>query len=175
MKKALKIILGLVILAAIALPLLRMYTKSHSPEVTAEYNQGGLALKVKYCQPAKKGREIFGKLVPYKQVWRTGANEATEITFSQDVKWGDKPVKAGTYTLFTIPDETQWTAILNKVTGQWGAYNYKPAENVAETSVKSETLPAAEEKLSLSFAPAEGGADLVIAWDKTKVVVPIRK
>lgn len=175
MKTALKIIVGLLVLAAIALPLLRRYTKQFSPETTAAFDQGGLSVKAKYSAPSKKGREIFGALVPYKQVWRTGANDATEITFGRDVRFGDKPVKAGTYTLFTIPEQAQWTVILNKTTGQWGAYSYKPADNVAETSVKTETLPGVEEKLTLSFAAAEGGADLQIAWDKTKVVVPIRR
>src|SRR6476660_6493757 len=80
-----------------------------SPKASAE----GKGVKVTYGQPSKKGREIFGKLVPFGQVWRTGANEASEITFNKDVTVGGKPVKAGTYTLFTIPKETEWTVILN--------------------------------------------------------------
>lgn len=175
MKKILKIVLGLVLLAAIALPLLRMYTKSHSPEATTQLNNEGFGLSVKYSQPSKKGREIFGALVPFKQVWRTGANEATEITFTRDVLWGDKPVKAGTYALFTIPDAGEWTVILNGTTGQWGAYNYKAEKNVAEIKVKPETLSDVTEKLTISALPVTGGADLQITWDKTRVTVPVRK
>lgn len=175
MKKALIIVASLLVLAVVGLPLFRRYTKSHSPEAVAAFDQNGLKLMVTYCQPSKKGREIFGQLVPFKQVWRTGANEATEITFAQDVRWGDKPVKAGTYTLFTIPDAAQWTAILNSTTGQWGAYRYDAAKNVAETTGRVEAQPNATELFTISFAPAEGGADLHLVWDKTKVIVPIRK
>jgi len=90
MKKALKIILIVVVILAAGLFGFRKYTKSHSPESVAAFDQNGLKISVKYCQPSVKGREIFGKLVPYGQVWRTGANEATEITFSKDIKWATR-------------------------------------------------------------------------------------
>src|SRR5829696_3874612 len=92
-----------------------------SPHETVE----GKDVKVTYGRPYKKGRVIFGGLEKYGKVWRTGADEATEITFANDVNFGGKRVKAGTYTLFTIPDRNQWTVILNSQLGQWGAYDYE--------------------------------------------------
>lgn len=91
-----------------------------SPRVSAEGNN----VKVSYGQPSKKGRAIFGGLEKYGKVWRAGANEATEITFTKDGTFGGKPVKAGTYTLFAIPNEQEWTIILNSELKQWGSFNY---------------------------------------------------
>ncbi len=174
MKKALKILLVLIVVAAGGLFALRKYTKTHSPEAVASFDQNGLKISVKYCQPSVKGREIFGKLVPYGQVWRTGANEATEITFSKDIKWGDTLVKAGTYTLFTIPAQGPWTAILNGKLGQWGQYTYDAAKNVAQEPAKTEAQSNVTEMFTISFVPAENGADMLLVWDKTKVTVPVR-
>ncbi len=177
MKKFLKIAAIVVVILAAGLYGFRRYTKTHSPEATVDFVAGDLAIRVKYCQPAKKGREIFGpgKLVPYKQVWRTGANEATQISFSRDIKWGETIVKAGTYTLFTTPDEGQWSAMLNRVTEQWGAYSYDAAKNAATTTARVESQPESTEQLTLSLVPAGNGADLLIVWDKTRVTVPIRR
>lgn len=143
-----------------------------SPRVTAE----GATAKVSYGQPSKRGREIFGKLEPYGKVWRTGANEATEITFKRDVTFGGAKVKAGTYTLFTIPGETTWSVILNGELGQWGAYNYEKikAKDVAQVTVPVAATDAVEEKLTLSFKTVGSAEHLVIAWDKTRVEVEIK-
>lgn len=126
---------------------------------------------VTYGRPYKKGREIFGGLEKYGKVWRLGADEATTITFTSDVNFGDKKVKAGTYTLFAIPNENEWTLILNSQPGQWGAYSYEKNKNKDVTQI---TLPVikldnAVEQLTISFAT---GA-MIIEWDKTKILVPI--
>ena len=92
-------------------------------------------IKVLYGRPQKKGRRIFGNLVPYDKVWRTGANEATEITFFQDVKLGNQEIKAGTYTLFTIPGKDTWTIIINSDTDIWGSYYYNKEKDVARLEV----------------------------------------
>jgi hypothetical protein len=81
-------------------------------------------IKITYCQPRTRGREIFGALVPYGQVWRTGANEATEITLTKDVFINGMMITAGTYSVFTIPDKEKWVIIFNKELGLWGSYNY---------------------------------------------------
>ncbi len=130
--------------------------------------------KVTYGQPMKKGREIFGNLVPYGKIWRTGANEATEVTITKDVKVDKKVVKAGTYTLFSIPQEDKWLVILNSTLGQWGAYKYDEikANNVLEISVPVDKNLDEYEALTISFEESKKGADLVMLWDKTKVVVP---
>ena len=91
-----------------------------SPRATAEADN----VSISYGQPSKKERKIFGELVPFNKVWRAGANEATEITFKEDMNFGGKPIKAGTYSLFINPTETEWTIILNPELKQWGSFNY---------------------------------------------------
>jgi Protein of unknown function (DUF2911) len=174
MKRVL-IILG--ILAAVLLVAffaMRTITKSGSPAAVAQTNQNGLTVKVNYCQPYKKGRIIFGSLVPYEKVWRTGANEATTIEFGQDVTIVGKPLKAGTYSLWSIPFEGGWQIIFNRETGQWGT-NYNQAEDVLRVMVTSRPHSPMLEQFTISFAPAAEGTDMLLAWDETEAVVPIRK
>lgn len=140
-----------------------------SPRITAE----GKDVKISYGQPSKRNRVIFGELVPYGQVWRTGANEATEITFLKNAKFGGKPVKAGTYTLFTIPGANEWTFILNSELKQWGAYKYDEikGKNVLEIKVPAATISGNPvEKLTITLPKGK----LVLEWDKTRVEVPIK-
>ncbi len=138
-----------------------------SPQVTAESTN----MDVVYGQPSKRGREIFGKLEPFGHVWRTGANQATEITFKKDCTFGGKAVKAGTYTLFTIPDVKEWTVILNSQLGQFGAFEYDKhkGKNVAEVKVPVKKNKAVVEKLTIT--PTDKA--LTIEWDTTKVSVPV--
>jgi hypothetical protein len=142
--------------------------KPASPEMTTEND----LMKIVYGAPSKKGRDIFGALVPYNAVWRTGANKATEVTFKKDVMVGGKSVKAGTYSLFTIPTEKEWTIILNSELGQWGAYGYDKVKdkNVAEVKVASMMADKPTELFTIQ-ATASG---IDIMWDKTKVSVPVK-
>jgi len=128
-------------------------------------------ITVTYGRPYKKGREIFGKLEPYGKVYRVGADEATTITFAKDGTFGGKPVKAGTYTLFAIPNANEWTIILNSQLGQWGAFKYDQFKDkdVLQVTVPVKTLAAPVEQLTI----AEAGKDLTITWDKTEVAVPV--
>ena len=140
---------------------------------TAKYKD--TYVKVTYSQPAKKKREIFGKLVPYGQVWRAGANEATEITFTREVSIMDKPIAAGTYSLFTVPDEAQWTFILNKEVGLWGSYNYNQKNDIERWKVpvkKSEDKSV--EWLSILLNSKNNKADLNLCWDDICVTLPIQ-
>lgn len=139
-----------------------------SPRVTAESEN----ISVSYGQPSKRGRDVFGGLVPYGQVWRTGANEATEITFKKDATFGGAKVKAGTYSLFTIPGEKEWTIILNSERKQWGAYNYDKIKDkdVATIKVKSQKQDALTEALTIST----DDKNVTIAWDKTNVSIPVK-
>lgn len=129
-------------------------------------------IKVTYGRPYKKGRDIFGGLEKYGKVWRTGADEATEITFAKDGTFGGKPVKAGTYTLFTIPGESDWTVILNSELKQWGAFGYDKIKDkdVLKVTVPAKKTPAPVEQLTISLPPN----NLVIAWDNTEVAVPYK-
>lgn len=127
---------------------------------------------VTYGRPFKKDRDIFGGLEKYGRVWRVGANQATTITFNKDVKLGDKEVKAGTYTLFAIPNENEWTIILNSKLGQWGAFSYEKnkASDVAQLNVPVKKLENVVEQLTIRF---EGENAMLIEWDKTQVTVPL--
>jgi hypothetical protein len=137
-----------------------------SPRVTAE----GKNVKVEYGQPSKKGRVIFGGLQPYGKVWRAGANTVTEVTFDKDGTFGGKPVKAGKYSLFVIPNEKEWTVILNSNVGFWGTqYEQNKEKDVLQVNVPTKKLPAPEEKLTYSFT----GSNMNIMWDETGVTVPI--
>lgn len=131
--------------------------------------------RVLYSRPQMRDREIFGKLVPYGEVWRTGANEATEITLYQDMMVGDKTIKKGTYTLFTIPNEKEWTIILNNSTNIWGAYDYHVEKDAARITVPVRTAKNPIEALSMAFEPIDNGAKLYIGWADKYVEVPFKK
>lgn len=131
--------------------------------------------KVLYSRPQARDREIFGKLVPYGEVWRTGANEATEITLYQDMTVGGKRIKKGTYTLFTIPEENKWTIILNNSTNIWGAYDYHVEQDAARITVPVKRAERPIEALSMSFEPIENGAKLYIGWADRYVEVPFKR
>ena len=133
-------------------------------------------LKITYSQPGKRGREIFGQLVPFDQVWRTGANEATEITITRDVKINGSDLKAGSYSLFTIPARDKWTIILNSDLGLWGAYNYNPKMDVLKFDVPANLINdgVVYEVFTLLLDQKNDKADLMMAWDRTKVTIPIQ-
>ncbi|MCU0390821.1 MAG: DUF2911 domain-containing protein [Thermoflexibacter sp.] len=174
MKKILIIITSIIVIVLAGGYGFRLYTKSHSPEVDADFDKNGLKVHVDYCQPSKKGREIFGGLEPYGEVWRTGANEATEIEFSKDVTIAGSALKAGRYALFSIPNQDKWTIIFNNELGMWGAFNYKKENDVLRVDVPVVPRTDVLEKFTISFQEAESGADMSLEWDKTKVIVPIR-
>jgi len=129
-------------------------------------------ITITYGRPSKKNRDIFGKLVPYGQVYRLGADENTTITFDKDATLGGKPVKAGTYAMFAIPEENKWTIILNSNHKQWGAYDYdkNKDKDVLQVSVPVTKLDKTVEQFTIKPAPAE----ITIEWDKTSVVIPVK-
>lgn len=131
-------------------------------------------IKVTYCQPRKRGREIFGGLVPYGQVWRTGANEATEITLTKDVFINGLLVTAGTYSLFTIPDKEKWVIILNKELGLWGSYNYNYKNDLLRFEVPIQANTSYTEAFTIKFDQRNNMADLLLLWDKTKISIPFQ-
>lgn len=130
-------------------------------------------IKVVYSRPAKKGREVFGVLEQFDKVWRLGANENTEITFAKAVTIGDKKIKAGTYSLFSIPTKNSWTIIVNKQTDRWGAFSYDEANDVARVAIPTTKTEKAIENFSITFADSTEGANLFMAWDTTQVMLPI--
>ena len=132
-------------------------------------------IRVTYSRPSKNGREIFGKLVPYDKVWRTGANENTEIKFYQDVELSGKKVKAGTYALFTIPGEKNWTIILNSDLDYWGSFKYNEKNDVIRITAPVSTLTDPLENFSIQFdAKGDKQGVMKLAWDKTVVEIPFK-
>ncbi len=130
--------------------------------------------RVIYSRPQKRERDIFGKLVPFDKVWRTGANEATELTLYKDMKVADVTIKAGTYTLYTIPGEKEWTVILNNRTNTWGAYEYTDKEDRVRINVPVRETSNTIESLSMAFEEANNGTNLLIGWDDRYVKVPFK-
>ncbi|HRI78210.1 MAG TPA: DUF2911 domain-containing protein [Cyclobacteriaceae bacterium] len=132
-------------------------------------------LKITYSRPGKKGREIFGNLVPFGQVWRTGANEATELTITKDIKFNGIDLKAGTYSVFTIPEKTTWTLILNLDLGLWGAYNYNPKMDILRMEIPvTEVTDKTIEAFTITVDQKNDKADIVLSWDRTKVIIPVQ-
>lgn len=130
-------------------------------------------IKVIYSRPAKKGREIFGVLEQFGKVWRLGANESTEIRFYKNAKLGDTRVKAGSYSLFVIPERDKWILILNKQLDKWGAFTYDQRKDLTRIEVPLKYLAKPIELLSITFNPYAKGAKMIIAWDQTMVEIPI--
>lgn len=145
-----------------------------SPSSTLQQRVGLTDIEVAYARPSVKGRKIFGGLVPLGEIWRTGANTATKLTFSTDVKFGGAAVPAGSYALFTIPGAGEWTVILSKVTGQWGSYAYSDKDDQARVKIKPATLAESVETLTIDVNDLrDDSASLVISWEKTRVSVKI--
>jgi hypothetical protein len=143
-----------------------------SPVAIAATTVNDTYIRVVYGQPHKRDRVVFGELVPYGQVWRTGANEATEITFTGDVEIVGETIEAGTYSIFSIPGEEEWTIILNSGLGQWGT-RYNADNNVFTATFPSETMDISWEAFTIRLEREENKVHLNMMWDDTKVVVPI--
>lgn len=144
-----------------------------SPACTIKQRVGLTDIEVTYSRPGVKDREIFGALVPYGKVWRTGANAATKITFSTPVKLNGHDVPAGTYGLFTIPGPDEWTIIINKGSAQWGAYQYDEKADVLRFTVNPVPISAHIETFTIEFNHIQDeSAYLELVWDQT--VVPIK-
>jgi len=132
-----------------------------------------LVARIFYSRPQKQGRKIFGELVEYGQVWRLGANEATEIEFYKDVKIAGKKVPKGRYTLYAIVNENSWTMIINKETDTWGAFKYDPKKDLLRTDINVQKTEEVVESMSMWFDKTSSGISLNIAWEQVKVSLPI--
>jgi hypothetical protein len=140
-----------------------------SPKATVTQTVGLTDVTITYCRPGVKGRTIWGDLVPYDKVWRTGANEATTFQISQDVKINGQALPAGTYSLHTIPGKTQWTVIFNKTADQWGSYEYDQSKDALRVQVTPTQGPS-QELLAFSFPDVQNDkATVEIAWEKVRV------
>lgn len=152
-------------------------TKSFSPEEEVVFEQGDLEVKVFYNRPSKKGREIFGALVPYDQVWRTGANEATTFETNKDLQIEGQTLKAGKYSVWTIPRENSWTIIFNAEHGQWGLNsqgepNRNPDLDVLKVEAHAVQQDQVFEQFTITFEKSGQDAEMILMWDKTLVSMP---
>jgi Protein of unknown function (DUF2911) len=136
-----------------------------SPPANATAKIGAASLNIKYSQPAVKGRKIWGDLVPYAAVWRTGANGATVFETDKDIKVEGQMLKAGKYALFTIPTEKEWTIIFNKKSEQWGSYDYSDKDDVLRVKVKSEATKNLVERMTFDIKDNK----VNLTWEKLKV------
>ncbi|MDC8006255.1 DUF2911 domain-containing protein [Aureisphaera galaxeae] len=181
-KISLKILGALIVLALLFYfvvgPIMRTNTKKHSPEVVETYDNNATNIEVFYCSPSKKGRTIFGELVPYGEVWRTGANEASTFTTNKDLTINGNVLPAGKYTLWTIPGEDSWQVIFNKKMYGWGvrfqdgkAMREADHDALVATATVSQSITV-QESFSINVLETSS-SDLVLmfAWDN--VTVPL--
>ena len=134
---------------------------------------GGKTIKTDYSSPRMKGRKIYGDLVPFGEVWRTGANDATTFITSADVVIGGKTIPAGSYTIFTVPAADKWTLIVSKKTGEWGIpYKYE-SDELARVDMKVSKLPAPVENFTIAYDKSASGCTLRLDWETTRASVDI--
>lgn len=163
-------------------PYMQVQTKKISPEETTTYVKEGFDLSVNYSSPTKKDRVIFGGLVPYDVVWRTGANEPTTFTTATDIRISNKDLPAGTYSLWTVPGKENWSVIFNKDVPDWGVSilsggketSRTPEDDMVKVEVPVEETAKTMEKFTINFTDTEQ-LYMDISWDRTLVKVPISK
>lgn len=171
----------IILIAAIMVPyfIFKTNTKSYSPEDTVTYQQDALILEIFYNRPYKKDRQIFGGLVPFGEVWRTGANEATTFTTSKDILVDGSLLPAGKYTLWTIPMESSWKVIFNAEMYPWGITTDQRPSRLPQHDVLVVELPVRRlkepvEQFTIDFTDSHDFILLNLAWDRTLVRVPIK-
>jgi hypothetical protein len=148
--------------------------KRPSPAAQAQCKfADGKTIKTDYSSPRVKGRKIFGGLVPYGEVWRVGATEATTFVTDANVNVGGKDVPAGSYTLFTVPSADKWTLIISKKTGEWGVPYPGEGDDFTRTDMKVSSLPSPVENLTISFDPAGATCTMHVDWESTRATVDI--
>jgi hypothetical protein len=173
-RRCLPLIAGLVLATGLFAEAPKLEFPAPSPACTLKQRVGLTDIEVSYSRPGMKGRVIFGGLVPYDEVWRTGANSATTIKFSTPVKLNGVAIPAGTYELFTIPGKTEWTVIIHKDMSEWGAYKYDPKNDVARITAQPFDLPLPLENFTINFNRLhDESALLELAWEKTLVPVKL--
>ncbi|MEO0044778.1 MAG: hypothetical protein RL329_4227 [Bacteroidota bacterium] len=144
-----------------------------SPTATMSQQVGLTDVKLEYSRPSAKGRKVYGDLVPFGEMWRTGANGATKLTFSDSVQFNGKWLQKGTYALYTIPAKDEWTIVLSKNTGNWGSNGYKMEDDAARFNLKSATMSDKTETFTINIADcANNDAKIELTWENTRVSIP---
>lgn len=178
-KIILLIVLGIILIGAGFMAYLMLTTKSHSPAEKLEFTDGDFHLTVDYCRPYKKGRLIFGEesedaLQPYGKYWRTGANEATEVEFNKEVSINGNTIAAGRYRFYTVPGKNTWTVAFNNELGKWGYGEPDYDLDVLVLELPPEDESEVIEQFTISASrTTDNNLELILAWDKTVVRMPI--
>ena len=179
MQKRLALIgLGCLVVVAAAAAVIRQQDKNARPSPPAKATcdlGGGKSITIDYSSPRAKGRKVFGGLVPFGQVWRTGANEATTFVSNADLKVGGSDVPAGSYTIFTVPESDKWTLVISKKSGEWGTNYPGPSEDLVRVPMKVSPTSGAVENLTIGFDKGAGGCALRIEWENTRASVDVAK
>lgn len=172
------LILGIVMLLGGTINAQKFPGLDKSPMDAASYptnwRDSNKLIKVVYSRPQLKGRDL-ASLAENGKVWRTGANEAAELTLYVDMMLGDTKVPAGTYTFYTIPGESEWTAVISKDLNVWGSYFYKEENDVARITVPASTSEESVEAFAMMFEEADNGVNLHLGWGTTRVTIPFTK
>jgi len=149
-------------------------SKRPSPPASATCDLGGgQTVKTDYSSPRAKGRKVYGGLVPYGEVWRTGANEATTFVTSADIMVGGTHVPAGSYTIFTVPNADKWSLVISKGTGEWGTQYPGQDKDLARVDMKVSKLPSPAENFAISYEKSGNGCTMHIDWESTRASVDI--
>ena len=170
---------GIILIVIAYVAYVMLTTRSHSPAERMAYSDSNFQLSIDYCRPYKKGRLIFGEesegaLLPFGKYWRTGANEATEIEFNQDIQVNENTLSAGRYRLYTIPQKNSWTIAFNSELDKWGYGEPDYKLDVLRTEISVDELMQPLEQFTISGEKTgENMMDIVLAWDQTKVKVPV--
>lgn len=152
---------------------LKLPALSPTAKITQSFSTSEITID--YSRPSMRGRKVFGGLVAFGEVWRTGANGATRVTFGEDVMLGGKEIKSGTYALYTIPGATEWEIILNKGVGNWGTGGYTTDDDVARFKVKPTQFNNAAETFTITIDDITfNTCDITLKWENTKVVIPVK-
>ncbi len=170
LNRVLSILIAIVMLIGVAVA----QRNRVSPHETVELALNGKKITVTCGRPSMKGRKIMGGLVPFGQVWRTGADEATVLTTEADLMIGDLTVPKGSYGLFTLPSESGWKLIVNKVSDQWGAFNYDAKQDLGRVDMKAGKTSAPVEQFTITLAKAGSGATMKLEWENTSASVDLK-
>ena len=170
-----RLLLGICFISAAAFTNAQFKMPAPSPGQTIKQDFALGTIELVYSRPSIKGRKIFGDLVPYNKVWRTGANGSTKIKFTDVVEMNGKRIDTGTYALYTIPGEDMWEVIINKGIGNWGSNGYKESDDIIRFKVPVMRIKPELETFTMQFANVKPeSCELHIMWDKTAVSIPIK-
>lgn len=179
-KKIVLWVVGIVVVLGAAMAYLNYRNYSLSPRGEAALTNGDLSVSIVYCRPSVRGRQIFGTkeqgaLQPHGAYWRLGANEATQIVVNKDVYFNGQPLKAGTYVLYAVPNDSGFAVYANTGIGRWGASEADHDLDVLKTDVIAETVPTPTEQYTISLLPTEGGATILFEWADRKWAIPVTR